>query len=121
MKKLILLISVTLMSAGVFAQVDTRERDRQEKPDRNLEQQDSSQDNLKDGYIVKDGRMMVVNNGTTSAMKREATLDNGTVVAIDGNYTAKDGKPVMLKDGEHLDLHGVVSKRQNHKRESKDN
>ncbi len=112
MRKLVLLVCVAAMSAGVFAQVDSRERDRQEKSERNYDQKDKDtmQDELKDGYIVKDGQMMMVSNGTTSVMKRETTLDNGTVLAINGNYTVVDGKPKMLKDGEHLDLNGVISK-----------
>lgn len=88
-------------------------QDRQEESDYNYyDQGDTSQIELKDGYIVRDGRMMTVNNGMTSVIKKETTLENGTVLAINGNYTTRDGKPVMLRDGEHMDSNGTIRKYQ---------
>lgn len=120
MKKLLLLICVTVMGTGISAQTDTRDRqdthdqqetrERQEKLDQHYDDQsDSEQDDLQDGYIYKNGRMMTVNNGMTSVMKKETTLENGTVLAINGNYTTRDGEPTMLKPGEHMDSNGMIT------------
>lgn len=109
MKKLLLFICVAMVGTGVSAQTDPR--DRLAACEINYAQSDALQIVLPDGYITRDGRMMIVLNGKISVMKRETTLKNGTVLTIDGTYIIKGEKPLMLKDNEHLDLNGAVSKR----------
>lgn len=109
MKKLLLFICVAMVGAGVSAQTDTR--DSQAASESNYAQSDALQIVLPDGYMTRDGRMMVVRDGRISVMKRETTLKNGTVLTIDGTYIIKGEKPKILKADEHLDLNGVVSKR----------
>jgi len=63
-----------------------------------------------DGFILKDGKMMMVNNGKWSPMVRDITLPNGTVVMSTGYYMKKDGPKTELKEGEHIDMDGNLTK-----------
>ena len=63
-----------------------------------------------DGFVLKDGKMMMVNNGKWTAMVRDVTLPNGTVVTSTGYYMKKNGPKTELKEGEHLDMEGNLTK-----------
>jgi len=61
-----------------------------------------------DGYMIQDGKMMVIVNGKLEVMKSDATLGNGTRVITNGYFILKDGSKVKLKEGQLLDLNGEV-------------
>lgn len=59
-----------------------------------------------DGFMMKDGKMMMVNDGKFTPMVRDITLPNGTKVMKAGSYMLKGGVKMMLKEGEELDMEG---------------
>ena len=63
---------------------------------------------MKDGVMMKDGKMWVTQEGKTTAMDKEMTLKNGTKVMPDGSYVTKDGKKMKLANGESIDKEGKV-------------
>ena len=63
---------------------------------------------MKDGVMMKDGKMMMMKDGKTMPMKEEMTMKDGTKVATDGACTMKDGKKMMMKDGDMMNLDGKM-------------
>ena len=63
-----------------------------------------------DGFFMKDGKMMMVNDGKFAMMVRDVTLPNGTMVMSTGYYMKKGGSKTELKEGEHIDMDGNVTK-----------
>ncbi len=111
MKNLMSLVYVSLIGTSLVAQIEILGHHVQSDSERFYSTNDLAQIEMRDGFIVEDGKMLIIENRTAISLKRERTLENGTVVSVDGNYTVKGEKPVMLKDDEHLDMDGVVSKR----------
>jgi ribosomal protein L14 len=62
----------------------------------------------KDCVMMEDGKMMSMMGGTTTAMDKDMTMKNGTVVMTDGTVKMKDGKTMMLKDGDCVMMDGTV-------------
>jgi len=89
MKKIILLFAFFVLAAGVSAQ-ETKK--------------------MKDYVVMKDGKMMVVKDGKTTAMDKEMTLPDGTRVMLDGKVMMKDGSTKILKNGETLIIEGRSGK-----------
>jgi lactam utilization protein B len=63
---------------------------------------------MKDCYMMKNGKMVMEKNGTTTDMTQDVTLSNGTMVMKDGTVKTKDGKTVTLKDGECVYTDGRI-------------
>lgn len=104
MKKLILMVIVS-MSLGVYAQTGSA-NGKMNSAD-GYKSSGSMSDSPKDGYVMKDGKMMMVNNGTFTMMDKDMTLSNGTVLMTNGKYMKKgSGKKMMLKEGEGFDMEG---------------
>ena len=61
---------------------------------------------MKDGVMMKDGKMWVTQDGKTTAMDKEVTMKNGTKVMTDGTYVTKDGKKMKLANGVSIDKEG---------------
>ncbi|TVR37778.1 MAG: hypothetical protein EA392_11850 [Cryomorphaceae bacterium] len=111
MKNLMLIVCVSLIGTSAIAQIEILERPGLSDSERFYSTNHLAQSEIRDGFIVEDGKMLIIENRTSLALKRETTLDNGTVVSVNGNYTVKGEKPVMLKEDEHLDMDGVLTKR----------
>ncbi len=54
------------------------------------------------GYILKNGKMMVEENGKFNPMTEDATLKDGTIVTTLGKVTKKDGSTFTLTDGQSM-------------------
>lgn len=63
-----------------------------------------------DGFMMKNGKMVTVNNGKLAMMVRDVTLPNGTVVMSSGYFMKKDGPKTELKEGELIDMDGNLIK-----------
>jgi hypothetical protein len=87
MKNLFVLFAALLITVGASAQADKK---------------------MKDGYMMKDGKMWVMKAGTTTEMKSDATLKNGTTITTKGAVTPKGGKPTMLKNGDWVEMDGTM-------------
>jgi hypothetical protein len=61
-----------------------------------------------DGIMMKDGKMMITQNGKTTAMENEMTLENGTRVMTDGTYMDKNGSTMRMKNGDHMMMSGKM-------------
>src|SRR6476660_2322601 len=98
MKKLLILFAAAfLISAGVQAQDTSKHRTTTGKST-----------HMKDCMMMKDGKLMVEKNGTTSEMTQDMTLSNGTVVMKNGTVKTKDGKTVALKEGQCIYMDGKI-------------
>ena len=65
---------------------------------------------MKDGCMMKDGKMMMMHDGKMMAMDKDMTMKNGTMVMADGTVKMKSGKTMMLKNGYCVDMNGKVIK-----------
>ena len=54
------------------------------------------------GYILKNGKMMVEENGKFNPMTEDITLKNGTVVTTSAKVTKKDGSTFALTEGQSM-------------------
>ena len=62
-----------------------------------------------DGLMMKDGKMMMVKNGSYTKMNQTSmTLKDGTTVLIDGTVKKKNGATVKLKEGEEIKMTGEI-------------
>jgi len=63
-----------------------------------------------DGFFLKYGKMMMVNNGKYTIMFKNVTLPEGTVVMSNGYFIKKGGPKIKLKEGEFIDMEGNLTK-----------
>ena len=105
MKKMLLTIAAILLTCGAFAQTDTQSK----TPDQTTKPVKSHRH--ANGYIMKDGRMMQVKDGNLMLIEKDITLSNGTVIMADGNYMEKGKPKTILRDGEHVDMDGNVTRK----------
>lgn len=111
MKKLILVIAATVISAGTFAQIDSIYR---KTTPQNIHQNQRMQINpadksVPDGVMMQYGKIMKVQNGTMTTLDHEMIMSNGTKIRTDGNYTNNDGLTMMLTEGQHIDMEGNLT------------
>ncbi|MDX5585587.1 MAG: hypothetical protein QNK20_11880 [Aureibaculum sp.] len=93
MKKVVVfLVFVVFATTGLTAQ----ERD-----------QDRIQDQDHTNLTMINGEMLQLRDRAEVRLRERVTLNDGTVVSPNGNYTTKDGKQLKLKKGECLDNDGV--------------
>lgn len=106
MKKLILLGAFIGISVCSFAQEDTKkDADKKTKYDTDQKIKD---DNKSCTLTMKNGKMMMIVDGKTVVMDKEVTLQNGTVVSMDGNLKSTDGKITPIKEGTCIDMSGKM-------------
>lgn len=61
------------------------------------------------GVTLKGGKMMTIwKDGSLAAMTEDVTLADGTKVMTDGTVIHKDGSKTTLKEGETLEMSGVM-------------
>jgi len=99
MKKVLLLMLLSATAVGASAQNDKGQLNTQKE-------QDSSKDKHPDGFMLKDGKMVVVKNGKIAPMEQEYTLSNGTRILQNGNYIKNDGTELHFREGDHMDMMG---------------
>lgn len=61
-----------------------------------------------DGIMMKDGKVMITQNGKTMPLENELTLENGTKVMMDGTYMDKNGSTMRMKNGDHMNMAGKM-------------
>ena len=74
---------------------------------------------MKDGIMMKDGKMMMMKDGKKMAMDADMTMPNGTMVMKDGTCVMKDGTRIMMKEGDMIDTNGDMMKKGNMMKENK--
>jgi hypothetical protein len=118
MKKLImcLLVAGTFTTAAI-AQDSTKSVST--NTDKTNKDRTGKTNQLKDYVVMKDGKMVQVNQSGTTALTKDLTLSNGTVVNVDGTVKSSDGTLLKLKDGEAVDMEGkLITKKDMDKKET---
>jgi hypothetical protein len=102
MKKLFLILTLSGLTFGVFAQ------------DNKAKTHDSSMTHMgnmkKDCVIMKDGKMMMMKDGKMMDMDKDMTMSNGTVCMKDGTCKMKNGKTMKMKEGDKCYMDGKMKK-----------
>lgn len=80
-----------MLASGSFAQDQQRDRDR---------------DRLRDHVMLKDGKIVQIQNGEEVQIQNRLQLRNGASVDPDGTYQLRNQKRLQLRDGECLDMDG---------------
>ena len=107
MKKLILVFAVTAITAGAYAQ--TNSTSKSTNPHNKSENKNHKMHNHTDGVTMQDGKMVKVEDGKSTPLKKDRTMSNGTKISRDGTYTDKDGKKMKMKEGQHMDVSGRMT------------
>ena len=100
MKNVFLTIAALILTCSVFAQ--TKTENTTTTPDQTAQKQHRHAN----GYMLKDGRVMMVKDGNLTLIQKDITLSNGTVIMADGNYMEKGKTKTKFKDGQHVDMNG---------------
>jgi hypothetical protein len=66
---------------------------------------------VKDGVIMKDGKLVATEMGMTNPVTADKTLRNGTIITTNGVVTGKDGTTTQLREGDYVSLTGRVETR----------
>lgn len=64
---------------------------------------------LKDGFVMKEGKVMMTRDAHTEALTAETALVNGTKIGADGTVTMANGTTMMLKEGDYMSLTGRLT------------
>lgn len=59
--------------------------------------------------MMRDGKMLKMEDGKLTEMGKVATMKNGTKVKMNGEYTLSDGTKKTLKEGECMYMDGMVA------------
>jgi hypothetical protein len=87
MKKILLIAALTVSTGFVMAQTKSM-----------------------DGYMMKDGKVMMMKDGKTSQVDADVALSDGTKIMKDGSVMKKDGSKMMMKNGDSMDMSGMMRK-----------
>ncbi|MGY4386506.1 uncharacterized protein YdeI (BOF family) [Pedobacter sp. UYP24] len=90
MKKVLIALTAVVLSFSAMAQTNNMK--------------------MKDGCMMKDGKMMMMKDGKMMSMDKDMTMKNGTMVMSSGMVKMKDGKTMMMKNGYCVDMDGKVIK-----------
>ncbi|UOQ73269.1 DUF6799 domain-containing protein [Hymenobacter cellulosilyticus] len=64
---------------------------------------------MKDGVLMQEGKVLLTQQGHTTALTEPATLTNGTKIMADGTVTKPDGSTVTLQEGDMMSLSGRLT------------
>ena len=109
MKKLNLILLILAISFGVYAQSPNG------TGRSNSDSIGSTSLNVPDGFVMKNGKTVMVKDGKFTTLKKDMTLSDGTVVMTNGSFKTNNGTATELKDGDHLDLNGKLTTLNNSK------
>ncbi len=114
MKKIILVFVAVAISAGAYAQTDSTSRKMSPRDlNNNLNQNvrnNTVDKTCPDGVVMQNGKMMKVKDGQTTTLDQEMTMSNGTKIMRDGSCINSDGTTTMMKEGQHMDMSGNMSR-----------
>ncbi|MDU0370617.1 DUF6799 domain-containing protein [Hymenobacter endophyticus] len=64
---------------------------------------------MKDGFMMKEGKVMVTRDAHTEALGAETSVVNGTKINPTGTVTMPDGTTAVLKEGDYMSLTGRLT------------
>jgi uncharacterized protein YdeI (BOF family) len=103
MKKIFVLLLITVISTAAFAQTDST-------MGKMHKMKSGEMMKGKDCVMMENGKMMVMKNGKTMDMDKDMTMSNGTTVMTDGTVKMKDGTTTMMTEGECVYMNGKMGK-----------
>ena len=62
------------------------------------------------GVMMQNGKMMLIKDGKMTTMENEIKMSNGTKVMANGSYMTENGKSMVMKEGQHMDMMGKMMK-----------
>lgn len=108
MKKLIFVCSALALSFVSFAQPDTSKLT---IINREIPTHDQIDMSKVDGCMMKEGKMVVIKDSVMAPMLVEMTMSNGTKVMTDGLCRKENGTEILMKEGDHIDMAGILHMR----------
>ncbi|MEO8146042.1 MAG: DUF6799 domain-containing protein [Bacteroidia bacterium] len=109
MKKLFLIICAFILTAGILTAQD---KAAPAKPAATTTKCD-----MKNCCMMKNSKMVCIKDGKEMTMDKEMTMKNGTKCMPDGSCIGKDGKKMMMKNGDCCDMAGNMCSMPEHKKE----
>lgn len=64
---------------------------------------------MKDGFMMKEGKVMVTRDAHTEPLTAEMALVNGTKITADGTVTMNNGTTTTLQEGDYMSLTGRLT------------
>jgi hypothetical protein len=64
---------------------------------------------VKDGVMLKEGKVLITQSSLTTTVTQETSLINGTKIRPDGTVTMTDGTTTTLKEGDYMSLSGRLT------------
>ncbi|MET4109086.1 DUF6799 domain-containing protein [Hymenobacter sp. UYP22] len=64
---------------------------------------------MKDGFMMKEGKVIVTRDAHTEALGAETSVVNGTKITPSGTVTMPDGTTAVLKEGDYMSLTGRLT------------
>ena len=111
MKNLLLFIVAVLFCSGIEAQDNKIQKDRMH---------DAKMMQMKEYLKMKDGKvMMMMKDGNMMMLDKEMKMSNGAMVSPNGMVKMKDGKTMMMKNGEKMDMDGMMMEKMEMKKDKK--
>ncbi len=100
MKKLIVLSAIALFSFSTYSvyALPAHYIAKQEKTDK------------RNGFLMEDGSMYVLKDGTKTEMTKAVTMSNGTKVLANGDVYLKNGEKLVLENGDFVTNGGKIEK-----------
>lgn len=65
---------------------------------------------MSDHVMMEGGKMMEMKDGKTMPMEKGMSMKNGTMIMTTGECTLKDGKKMMMKEGDCMEMSGKMGK-----------
>lgn len=94
MKKVLLSLLAIALSFGAFAQDSAMHKMRMKSHE---------------GIVMRNGKVLMVENGKSTPLTENKTLSNGEVIAANGTVTMSDGTTTTLKDGDWVNMDGTIT------------
>ena|SRR5690606_14053280 len=60
--------------------------------------------------MMEDSGLIVITSGKENTMHKSMTMNNGTIILLDGTMKLKNGRTMKLKIGEMIDIDGLITK-----------
>ncbi|MDQ2718595.1 MAG: hypothetical protein M3Z26_02355 [Bacteroidota bacterium] len=98
MKKVLLALLAITLSFGVFAQDSAS----------SMSHSQNRNSRRHDGIMMRNGKLMVWENGQGSQLTQDRTLSNGTIISSNGTVKMSDGTTKTLKDGDYIGMDGTM-------------
>ena len=99
---------ITRDSATNEPRTEPKERIENNLPVDDFKVHNPQMDNMKNHWIVRDGKVIAVRDGKEQEMTTETEVGDGVWIRTNGDVVTKDNKVMRLKDNQYLDEKGKI-------------